>query len=178
MVHADGGRLHGAGRVPARASRRALRSGIRPRAAAVTGSVCLVLSAVLLLGGDGGRQAGGSTTSGSLGVAIASYDGDSVTATPSESALAGSDVTEELTLSNTTDGTESNVVVPVDLPANFTLQSGSVSPSAGATVLTAGILTWTVPSIAAGSSDTLSYTETTDAPGTFESDPTRGVGHQ
>ena len=114
----------------------------------------------------------GTATSGSLGVAIASYDGDSVTATPSESALAGSDVTEELTLSNTTDGTESNVVVPVDLPANFTLQSGSVSPSAGATVLTAGILTWTVPSIAAGSSDTLSYTETTDAPGTFESDPT------
>ncbi len=120
----------------------------------------------------GDRQAGGTTTGGSLGVAIASYDGDSVTATPSESALAGSDVTEELTVSNTTDGTQSNVVVPVDLPANFTLQSGSVSPSAGATVLAAGVLTWTVPSIAAGSSDTLSYTETTDAPGTLESDPT------
>jgi uncharacterized repeat protein (TIGR01451 family) len=114
----------------------------------------------------------GSTTGGALGVAIASYDGDSVTATPSESALAGTDVTYQLTVSNTTDTTQSNVVVPVDLPANFTLQSGSVTPSSAATGLAAGVLTWTLPSIAAGSSETLSYTETTDAPGALESDPT------
>ena len=114
----------------------------------------------------------GSTTGGALGVAIASYDGDSVSATPSESALAGTDVTYELTVSNTTDSTQSNVVVPVDLPPNFTVQSGSVTPSTAATEIAAGVLTWTVPSIAAGSSETLSYTETTDAPGTLESDPT------
>ncbi|MGA2473538.1 MAG: putative Ig domain-containing protein, partial [Acidimicrobiales bacterium] len=114
----------------------------------------------------------GTTTGGPLGVAIASYDGDSVTTTPSESALAGTDVTYEVTVSNTTASTQMDVAVPVDLPANFTLHSGSETPSAGATVLAAGFLTWTVPSIAAGASDTLSYTETTDTPGALESDAT------
>ncbi len=149
-----------------------LRGSIRLRLAACVGATCLVLCAGVALGVPGGRQAGGSTTGGSLGLSIASYDGDSVTATPSESALAGTDVTDQLTVSNTTASTESNVVVPVDLPANFTLHSGSVTPSAGATTFAAGVLTWTVPSIAAASSETLSYTETTDAPGSLESDPT------
>ena len=121
---------------------------------------------------DSDVVAGGSTTGGALGVAVASYDGDSVTVTPSEAALAGTDVTYELTVSNTTDSAQSNVLVPVDLPASFTLQSGSVTPSVGTTELAAGVLTWTVPSIAAGSSETLSYTETTDAPGALESDTT------
>ena len=119
---------------------------------------------------EGGKP-GAPAPGGSLGLSIASYDGDSVTATPSESALAGTDITDQLTISNTTASTESNVVVPVDLPANFTLHSGSVTPSAGATTFAAGVLTWTVPSIAAAS-ETLSYTETTDAPGSLESDPT------
>ena len=149
-----------------------LRSSPRPRGAAVVGSVCLMLCAGLVFGVAGGRQAGGTTTGGPLGVAIASFDGDTVTTTPSESALAGTDVTYEVTVSNTTASTQTSVVVPVDLPANFTLHSGSETPSAGATVLAAGVLTWTVPSIAAGASDTLSYTETTDTPGALESDAT------
>src|ERR1039458_5751769 len=149
-----------------------LRSSLRPRGAAVVGSVCLMLCAGLVLGATSGREAGGTTTGGPLGVAIASYDGDSVTTTPSESALAGTDVTYEVTVSNTTASTQTDVAVPVDLPANFTLHSGSETPSAGATVLAAGVLTWTVPSIAAGASETLSYTETTDTPGALESDAT------
>ena len=77
-----------------------------------------------------------------------------------------------MTVSNTTASTQTKVVVPVDLPANFTLHSGSETPSTGATVLAAGVLTWTVPTITAGASDTLSYTETSDTPGALEPDAT------
>ena len=83
-----------------------LRSRLRPRGATVVGSVCLMLCAGLVLGVTGGRQAGGTTTGGPLGVAITSYDGDTVTTTPSESALAGTDVTYEVTVSNTTASTQ------------------------------------------------------------------------
>ena len=172
MSHVEPDRLRPGGKRSPGVSWWALQIGFRPRLAAAVGSACLMLCAGLVLAVPAGRPAGGSTTGGALGVAVASYDGDSVTVTPSEAALAGTDVTYELTVSNTTDSAQSNVLVPVDLPASFTLQSGSVTPSVGTTELAAGVLTWTVPSIAAGSSETLSYTETTDAPGALESDTT------
>ena len=158
---------------PPRAPRPGLRNGLRPRVAAVIGSACLVLSAAPIFGLLGGSQAGGITTSSApLGVAIASYDGDAVTSTPSESALAGTDVTDQVTVSNTTASTQTNVSVPVVLPANFTLHNASLTPSTGTTTVAANVLTWTIPSLAAGDSATLSYTETTDAPAALQSDTT------
>ena len=150
----------------------ALRDGLRPRVAVAIGSVCLLLSAGPVLGVLGGPQAGGSTTSSApLDVAIASYDGDAVTSTPSESALAGTDVTDQVTVSNTTSDAQSNVSVPITLPANFTLQNATVTTSTGTAVVGTD-LTWTIPSLGAGASATISYTETTDAPAALESDTT------
>ncbi len=155
-----------------RTPRSALRNGLSVRMAAVFGSACLVLSSGLVLGLFGGSEAGSATTTGPLAVAIASYNGDAVTSTPSESALAGTDVTEQVTVSNTTSGGQTNLSVPIDLPASFTLHSGSVTPSTGTTMLATSVITWTIPALAAGASATLSYTETTDAPAAFESDTT------
>ena len=67
------------------APRPPLRHGARPRVAAAIGSVCLLLSAGPVLGVLGGLQAGAITSSAPLDVAIASYGGDAVTSTPSES---------------------------------------------------------------------------------------------
>ena len=155
------------------APRSALRDGLRPRVAVAIGSVCLLLSAGPVLGVLGGTQAGGITTSsGPLDVAIASYDGNAVTSTPSESALAGSDVTDQVTVSNTTSDAESNVSVPITLPANFTLQNATVTTSTGTATVVGTDLTWTIPGLAAGASATINYTETTDAPAALESDTT------
>ena len=148
-------------------------NGLRPRVAAAVGSACLVLGAGPVLGVLGGPQAGGLTTSAApLGVAIASSNGDAVTSTPSESALAGTDVTDQVTVSNTTAGTQTNLSVPINLPPAFTLHSGTVTPSTGTTMVAGSVLTWTIPGLAAGASATLSYTETTDAPAALESDTT------
>ena len=155
------------------APRPAFRSGLSARVAAVFGCACLVLSAGPVLGVFGGAQAGGVTASaGLLDVAIASYEGDAVTSTPSESALAGTDVTDQVTVSNSTSGAQSNVSVPIDLPAGFTLHSGSEAATAGSTTVAGGVITWTISELAAGASATLSYTETTDAPAVLESDTT------
>ena len=67
------------------APRPALRNGLSARVAAVFGSVCLILSAGPVLGVFGGSEAGGTTTTAPLDVAVASYDGDAVTSTPSRS---------------------------------------------------------------------------------------------
>ena len=157
---------------PLGAPRPALRDGFSARVAAVFGSACLILSAGPVLGVFGGSEAGGTTTAASLDVAIASYNGDAVTSTPSESALAGTDVTDLVTVSNTTSGTQTNLSVPINLPASFTLHSGSETPSTGTTMVAGSVITWTIPALAAGASATFSYTETTDAPAVFESDTT------
>ena len=114
----------------------------------------------------------GTTTTAPLDVAIASYNGDAVTSTPSESALAGTDVTDQVTVSNTTSGAQTNLSVPVNMPASFTLHSGTETPSTGTTLVAGSVITWTIPALAAGASATLSYTETTDAPAALESDTT------
>ncbi len=140
--------------------------------AAAVGTVCLLLSAGPVLGVLGGPQAGGITPAAPFDVAIASYDGDAVTSTPSESALAGSDVTDQVTVSNTTPDAQSNVSVPITLPASFTLHDATVTTSTGTALVSASGLTWTIPSLAAGATATISYTETTDAPAALESDTT------
>jgi hypothetical protein len=114
----------------------------------------------------------GTGATGPLGVAIVADPGDTVTATPTESAFAGTDLTYQVTVTNGIASAQSNVTVPVALPANFTLSAGSVTPSTGTTTVAAGVLTWSLPSLAAGASATLSYTETTDAPSAMESDTT------
>ena len=113
----------------------------------------------------------GSSAVGTLGIGIASYDGDSVGTTTSESALAGTDVTYEVTVSNTAAIAQTAVVVPVSIPSAFTLDS-SVIASDGTTSLGDDVVTWSIPSLAAGASDDLTYTETTDAPTIMESDTT------
>ena len=113
----------------------------------------------------------GPVSSGPLGLAIATYDGDAVTTTLSASALAGTDVTYEATVTNTTADAQTNVTVPVDLPANFTLDS-TLEASDGSTANSGGVVTWSIGSLPGGASDTLVYTETTDAPATQEMDVT------
>ncbi len=141
--------------------------------AAAIGAAFLLLCAGPVAGVLGGPSAGGATTAAApLGVAIASYDGDAVSSTPSESALAGTDVTDQVTVSNSTSSAQTSVSVPIDLPANFTLPTATVTPSVGSTALAGGVLTWTIPNLAGGASATLSYTETTDAPAAMESDTT------
>ena len=158
---------------PPELSKPTLHIGRGARVAAVVGATCLSLSAAPVLGLFGGAEAGGTTTAtGPLGVAIASYNGDAVTSTPSEAALAGTDVTDQVTVSNTTLAAQTNLSVPINLPPSFTLHSGSETPSTGTTAVAAGVVTWTIPTLAAGASATLSYTETTDAPAAFESDTT------
>ena len=114
----------------------------------------------------------GAAPSIPLDLAIAFYDGDSVTSTPSESAPAGTDVTAQDTVSNSGSATQTNVSVLVTLPPNFSLDSGSLTSSAGTTAVGAGVVTWTIASLAPGETETLVYTETTDAPAAFESNPT------
>jgi uncharacterized repeat protein (TIGR01451 family) len=140
----------------------------RRRNALTLVSVGLVLCAWLVLAGPAVHAA--TPASGPLGVAIAAYPGDTVTTTPTESADAGNDLTYQVTVTNATSSAQSNVAVPVTLPANFTLHAGSITPSAGTTAVAAGVLTWSIPSLAAASSATLSYSETTDAPSTTETD--------
>jgi uncharacterized repeat protein (TIGR01451 family) len=111
----------------------------------------------------------GATSAGPLDVALASYNGDSVTTTPSESAVAGTNVTYQVTVSNTSATTQTNVSIPVTLATNFTLDS-TVTTSDGTTTTAAGVVTWSIPSLGAGASATLSYTETTDGPSAMESD--------
>jgi len=113
----------------------------------------------------------GAASAGPLGLAIASYNGDGVTTTPSEAALAGTDVTYQVSVSNVTTSTQTNVSVPVTLAPNFTLDS-SVTTSDGTTTSAAGVVTWSIPSLGAGASATLSYTESTDGPSAVESDTT------
>ena len=160
---------------PAGAHTRPIGSGLRRRStlrvAMVGASACLALCATVLAA-TGVLPAAGTATGDPLGVTIASYDGDIVTTTPSESASAGSDVTYEVTVSNPTASTQTNVSVPVDLPANFTLDAGTVAPSTGEAPLSADVLGWTVPSLGAGASATLTYTEATDVPDVLESDAT------
>jgi hypothetical protein len=102
-------------------------------------------------------------------VAIAAFNGDSVSATPSESAPAGTDVTYRVTVSNLTSSAQTHVSVPVTLPPTFTLDS-VLTASAGTAGGGYGTLTWSIPALAAGGSATLDYTETTDAPAGLEAD--------
>lgn len=113
----------------------------------------------------------GTSSDANLDLAVASYNGDSVGTTTSESAPAGTDVTYQVTVANPSAGTQTNVSVPVSLPPAFTLDTSAVA-SDGTTSLSAGVLTWSIPSLAAGASDNLTYTETTDAPAAMESDTT------
>ena len=130
---------------------------------------CVVSGALQLFAG-GPVQAG--TVAAPLTVALAPYAGDAVTATPTSSALAGTDVTYQATVSNTTASDQTNVAVTLALAPNFSLQTSSVNPSTGTTAVSAGTLTWSLPTLAAGASATLSYTETADAPAAMESDTT------
>ncbi len=124
-----------------------------------------------LVGALGAASASGAATAGPLGLAIASFSGDSAV-TPSVSALATSDLTYQVTVTNATASTQSNVSVPVSVPSNFVLQSGSLSASSGTAAVSAGVITWSIPTLAAGDSATVTYTETTDAPTALESDAT------
>jgi uncharacterized repeat protein (TIGR01451 family) len=114
----------------------------------------------------------GADPSQPLGVSIASYAGDAVTTTTSAAIDAGADVTYQVTVSNGTSGAQSNVAVPVTLAPNFTLQNPSISSSAGTTAVSGGVLTWSLPTLAADASATLAYTETTDTPVAMESNAT------
>ena len=111
----------------------------------------------------------GSSSAAALALGIASYDGDGVGTTTSESAPAHTDVTYQLTVSNTTGDAQTDVVVPVSLPSAFTLDSAAVT-SDGTTSVAGGVLTWSIPSMGAGANATLTYTEMTDAPVAMESD--------
>jgi uncharacterized repeat protein (TIGR01451 family) len=149
-------------------ARHARRPGRWRRLAALAGSACALLGGGLVSAAPAG---GVASSPAPLGVTIASYAGDTTT-TQSESALAGSDVTYQVTVSNSGSGTQTNVVVPLDLPAAFTLGTTTLHGSAGSTSTSGNVVTWSIPALAGGASAALSYTETTDAPAALESDTT------
>ena len=62
--------------------------------------------------------------------------------------------------------------VPVTVPSNFALQADTLSASSGTTSIAGGVITWSIPTLAAGASATVTYTETTDSPVALESDAT------
>ena len=113
----------------------------------------------------------GAASATPLGLAIASFAGDSTT-TPSLSALAASDLTYQVTVANTSANAQSDVSVPVTVPSNFALQADTLSASSGTTSIAGGVITWSIPTLAAGASATVTYTETTDSPVALESDAT------
>jgi uncharacterized repeat protein (TIGR01451 family) len=78
------------------------------------------------------------------------------------------DLTYQLTIANTGGNTANNVVVTDVLPANFSLTTGSITPSVGSISINSGVLTWTIPSLAAAANATLIYTETVGGAGTNE----------
>ena len=136
-------------------------------------SSCTVLCAAFTFGTFPARAAAPSADPAApLGVTVASYAGDAVTTTTSSAIDAGADVTYRVTVSNGTASAQTNVSVPVVVPSNFVLQNATISPSTGTTTVSGGVLTWSVPTLGATTSATLTYTETTDAPVAMESDVT------
>jgi uncharacterized protein DUF11/putative Ig domain-containing protein len=155
------------GDAPPRGRTVGLRALLRRAAVVAVASGCLVLSAGQL-GDIVGAPPAGATTAAGLGLHISSFAGDATT-TPTESIQAAADVTYQVTVSNGTAANQTDVSVPVTTAPNFTLQSASVAASSGTTTDAGGVLTWTVASLAAASSATLTYTETADAPSAIES---------
>ena len=170
MPNVERRRVARTGAAPLGSAKRAVHHGLGRRVGAVAGSTLVALCAGFVIGAP--LQAGATASSGPLGVTIASYAGDTVTTTPSESAPADSDVTYQVTVSNAGSTPQTDVSVPVDLPANFTPDPSTETASAGSTTTAGSVLTWSVPSLAGGASATLTYSETTDAPPALESDAT------
>ena len=157
----------------ARRGQRATRRHICRRCAAVSVSCGIALGAAQVVTSlDGVPPAAASTSSVPLSIGIASYAGDAVSATPSESAPAGSDVTYQVTVSNAGPSAQTNLSVPVSLPANFTLGVTTIASSVGTPSAGTGTVNWSIPSLASGAAATLTYTETIDAPAGIESDAT------
>ncbi|HXQ62211.1 MAG TPA: DUF11 domain-containing protein, partial [Acidimicrobiales bacterium] len=107
-----------------------------------------------------------------VGVAETVSAGDSVLpgAIGSATVEAGQDVTYQITAFNNGAATATDVVVTDDLPSNFTLSGASVTPSLGTFAIGGGVLTWSISSLPAGATETLSYTETVNAPSAIETD--------
>jgi uncharacterized repeat protein (TIGR01451 family) len=103
-----------------------------------------------------------------LTVTESGYAGNSVGAATTNAVAAGGDVTYLITAANSGAVTATGVTVTDDLPASFTLDS--VTTSTGTVSVSGGVLTWTVGSLAAGATATLSDTETTNAPSTTQTD--------
>ncbi len=123
----------------------------------------------------GPSPATAATLSPQLGVTIAAYPGDSVGSASTGTIDAGSDVTYQLTVSNTTDKRQTNVALIVSLPLNFAFDVLS-TPSAGSVTSGVGTLSWSIPKLAKTASATLDYTETSDTPdGLMELDGTTVV---
>jgi hypothetical protein len=144
----------------------------RGRALAVAASSCTVLCAAFTFGVFPARAAApGADPAAPLDVTVASYAGDAVTTT-SSAIDAGADVTYQVTVSNGTASAQTNVSVPVVLPSIFVLQNATISPNTGTTTVSGGVLIWSMSTLGATTSPTLTYTETTDAPVAMESDVT------
>ena len=171
----NGGRRSGSARHAAvipKGTRLLLWGMARARTVLVVAAPCIALSAALTVGVSARAAAPGTDPAAPLRVTVASYAGDAVSTTTSSAIDAGADVTYQVTVSNGTAGAQTNVSVPVALASNFTLQNTTISPSTGTTTVSGGVLTWSIPSLGANTSATLSYTETADAPVAMESDVT------
>jgi uncharacterized repeat protein (TIGR01451 family) len=112
----------------------------------------------------------GAGSGSGFALSVAAHAGDSVATVPTEEVQAATDVTYEVELANVLPGPQTNVSVPVQLPANFSLYSGSVTASVGSANLGRSAINWTIPTLAAGATATLVYTESSDTPAAMESD--------
>ena len=118
-----------------------------------------------------------------VGIAKTVSVGDTVSpnAIGSVTVTSGQDVTYQLTAFNNGGNTATHVVTVDNLPANFNLNTASfllnnvsisaANLAANGIVISGNTITWTVASLNAGANSTLTYTETTNAPGTIQVDP-------
>jgi uncharacterized repeat protein (TIGR01451 family) len=112
----------------------------------------------------------GAGSGSGFALSVAAHAGDSVLTVPTEEVEAASDLTYEVELANVLPGPQTNVTVPIQLPANFSLYPGSVTASGGSANVAGTAIDWTIPTLAAGATATLVYSEWSDAPAAMEAD--------
>ena len=138
----------------------------------VTGNAPSFTTTATVTANDASSASSTATVDGNADVGVSEVvsAGDSVLpgATGAATVEAGGDVAYQITASNDGAVTATDVVVTDDLPSNFTLNNASITPSVGTISFGGGVLTWTIPSLAAGAHETLVYTETVNAPSAAE----------
>jgi uncharacterized repeat protein (TIGR01451 family) len=141
----------------------------RPFVVAAIGGLCLLAGFAV----PGSAGAAPDVSNAPLSVTIAAYAGDSVGSTSVGTVDAGSDVTYQVTVSNTWTKRQTNVDLAVNMPTNFVFDNASAPSFGSVTSSGSGTLSWSIAKLPKATSAILDYTVTSDAPdGEMEADGT------